>query len=177
MERRSVLIASLIAFAIVVGTDVLYVGVINIQGESERPYIPRFVAGYLAVMSALILIALLPRTEIAQIRGPMRAAAAGGLLVLGFLSAFSIGLPLVLAGIVMTFALGRTLREPRHGLARLSGLAAAVLAVTVLIAGLEVTERVIECPASGQVSGGGSGFFTGSYQYECVNGVAHFHSG
>jgi hypothetical protein len=57
------------------------------------------------------------------------------------------------------------------------GVAAALVAVAVLIAGFEVTERVIVCPESGTVGGGGSGFVTGSYHYQCVNGRLTFMSG
>src|SRR5207245_5296625 len=92
MERRSVLISSSVAFVIVLVADVVYVGLINAQGPSAQPYIPRFVAGYLAVMAALIAVAMLPRQEIETIRVPLRAAAAAGLLVMGFLAAFTIGL-------------------------------------------------------------------------------------
>jgi hypothetical protein len=141
------------------------------------PYIPRFIAGYLAVMAALIAIALAPRPEVAAIRVPLRAAAAAGLFVLGFLAAFSIGPPLVVAGFLMTLALARTVREPRRAVARLSGLVAAALAIALLLAGMEVTQRMIVCPDQGTSAGGGSGFLTGPYQYECNDGELHYHSG
>jgi len=148
---------------------------INGQGPSAQPYIPRFVGGYLAVMAALIVVALLPRPEIVPIRAPLRAAAAAGLLVLGIFAAFSIGLPLVVAGILTGFALSRTQREPRRGVARVSGLVAAALTVAVMIAGLDVTQRLIVCPDSGEVGGGGSALLGGSYQYECKNGQLTVH--
>ena len=178
MERRSILITSLVAFAIVLATDVLYGGIINAQGGTDpMPYVPRFVAGYMALMAALIAIALLPRAEIVPIRAPLRAAAAAGLLVLGFLAAFSVGPPLVIAGLLVSFAFSRTIRGARSRPARFSGLAAAFVAVAVLLAGFEVAQRVVVCPEAGQMSGGGSGFLSGPYQYECNNGVATFHSG
>ncbi|TMD11502.1 MAG: hypothetical protein E6I96_15095 [Chloroflexi bacterium] len=176
MERRSVLISSSVAFVIVLVADVVYVGLINAQGPSAQPYIPRFVAGYLAVMAALIAVAMLPRQEIETIRVPLRAAAAAGLLVMGFLAAFTIGLPLVSAGILVTVALNRTVRTARSRPARLGGLLAAALAVALLLAGFELTQRLIDCPATGQTAGGGSGLVTGPYQWECVNGRPIFHS-
>src|SRR6266849_1424882 len=101
MERRLVRVTSLVAFAIVLATDVLYVALIDSQGQGvPMVYVPRFVAGYLAVMAALIGAALLPAREIAVIRFPLRAAAAGGLLVMGLLAAFSVGAPLVVAGLL-----------------------------------------------------------------------------
>jgi len=162
MERLSVRIVSILAFAIVLATDVLYVVLINAQGQSAQPYIARFVGGYLAVMAALIAVALVPRPETARIRVALRAAAAGGLLLMGFLASFT---------------LTRTARENRSRPARLSGLVAAAVAVVVLLTGLEVTQRLIVCPDEGTQAGGGSGLITGPYQYECNNGTMHFHSG
>jgi hypothetical protein len=175
MERLLIRVTSLVAFAIVLATDILYVGLIGSQGQDFQPYVPRFVASYLAVMAALIVIALLPRPEIFAIRLPMRAAAAGGLLALGFLAAFSIGLPLVVAGVLTTVALTRTSRRPGSALRRLAGLGAALLAIGLLVAGLEITGRLIVCPETGTGSGTGSGLVTGSYSYECNQGSLRIH--
>lgn len=177
MERSSVRVSSFVAFAIVVVLLVLYIALINGQGPSDQPFVPRFVGGYLAVMAALIVVALLPRPEIVSIRAPLRAAAGAGLLMFGVFAAFSIGLPLVVAGILMTFALSRTRREPRRGVARLSGLVAAALTIAVLIAGLDITQRLIVCPDSGQSAGGGTGLLGETYQFECNNGRLSYHSG
>lgn len=176
MERRLVVWLSAVAFAIVTAVDIFYVALVKAQGPARQPYISRFVAAYMAVVAAMIVISLLPRPEIVRIRVAMRAAAAGGLFTLGFVAAFTIGPPLVLAGFLVFLVLTRTARETRSRPARLSGLVAAALAVVVLLAGLEVTQRLVDCPAQGSVAGGGSGLLTGPYQYECVNGVAHFHS-
>lgn len=168
-------VTSFVAFAIVVVVVLLYIALIDAQGTSQQPYVPRFVGGFLAVMAALIVIALVPRPEIVNIRAPMRAAAGAGLLMLGIFAAFSIGLPLVVAGVLVTFALSRTQRTPRRGAARLSGLVAAALTIAVLIGGLDVTQRLIVCPDSGQSAGSGSGIVSGSYQYECNNGRLTLH--
>ena len=170
------LIVSVIAFVLVLLTDLLYIVLINSQGQSVQPYIPRFVGSYLAVIAAIIGLALLPRDEMVQIRVPLRAAAAAGLLVLGFLTGFSIGLPLVLAGLLTTFALTRTSREARSRPARLSGLVAAAVSVAILLAGLEVSTRTIVCEPGSNDAGGGSSLILGQYQYECVNGELRFHS-
>ena len=171
------LVPSLVAFAIVLATDILYVTLINSQQPGDPAvYVPRFVASYLAVMAALIGVALVPAKEVAVIRFPMRSAAAGGLLALGIIAAFSIGLPLVIAGSLVGFALARTVREP-GSLPRWSGVVVALLAVAVLIGGFEVTQRLIVCPETGTMGGGGSGFVTGPYHYQCVNGQLNFQSG
>jgi hypothetical protein len=90
---------------------------------------------------------------------------------------FSIGLPLVIAGAMAAAATARTMLGHRGMVSSLSALAAAVTAIAILIAGFEVTERLIVCPDHGSMGGGGSGFVTGPYQYECVDGKLTFHSG
>jgi hypothetical protein len=181
MERPVVRVTSLVAFAIVLTTDILYVTLIIAQNQgspTDTPYIPRFVASYLAVMAALIVLALVPRPEIEPLRFPMRAAAAAGLLGLGILAAMSIGLPLVAAGILVGVALGRTqLASGGSRMRRLAGVAAAVLSLAVGVVGLDVAGRAIVCPAVGTSSGGGAHLLGGSYQYECNNGELHWSSG
>src|SRR5437879_11870486 len=104
MERLLIRVTSLVAFAIVLATDILYVGLIGSQGQDFQPYVPRFVASYLAVMAALIVIALLPRPETVAIRLPMRAAAAGGLRAWGVLAAVALGPRRVGAGRLLPVA-------------------------------------------------------------------------
>ncbi len=135
-----------------------------------------FVALYLVALVAL-LGASLRRRWSASARLPLRAGAAGGLLVLGVLAISSIGLPLLVAGALATGATVRTLRGPFATPSSLSAVAAAVVAVAVLVAGFEVTERLIVCPAHGSASGGGSGLVTGPYHYDCMDGRLTLHSG
>ena len=181
MERPVVRITSLVAFAIVLATDVIYVALINAQNQGasdDMPYVPRFVAGYLALMAALVALALLPRREIEPLRFAMRAAAAAGLLGLGILAAMSVGLPLVLAGILVGVALGRTTQAPgASAMRRLAGLMAAVLSLGVAFVGLDLASRAIVCPEVGQSGGGGSHLLGGTYQYECNNGELRMTSG
>ncbi len=166
-----------VALAIVVLEDAVYVLLIRSQAEvAPDAYTVPFVAGYLVVMAALLATSLV-RLPNPSWRMPLRAGAAGGLLVLGIIAAFSIGLPLILAGILATGASVRTLKGPVWTSTGLFGVAAAVAAVAVLVTGFEVTERMIVCPASGNVNGGGTGFVTGPYHYECVDGQLSFHSG
>lgn len=135
-----------------------------------------FVAAYLVALAVLLAASLMRRWGVPA-RLSLRAAAAAGLLVLGVLAIFSIGLPLVIAGAMATGATVRTLRGPFFATSSLVAVAAAVAAVVVLVAGFEVTERLIVCPSQGTVTGGGSGFVTGQYHYSCVNGRLSFRSG
>ena len=166
------------AVIVVLATDVAYLLVIRAQNTQDAPTqsIVPFIAAYLMGIAALLAASLI-RSLSPNLRLPSRAGAAGGLLVLGVLSLFSIGLPLVVAGAMATGATVRTLRGPLLTSSSLFAAGAAVLAVVVLITGFEVTERVIVCPAHGSSGGGGTGFVTGPYYYDCVDGRLSFHSG
>jgi len=177
VERRSVRIASLIAIGIVLATDSLYVVLIRSQGSAPQVYLPIFVSGYLALMAVLIAIALISRPELARAGAALRIAALTGLVVLGFVAAFSIGVPLIVAGLLVLVALVRSTQVAPARFAFVSGVVAGSLALVLLIAGLEVTDRLIVCPDSGTMSGAGRGFVTGPYHYECNEGELHFHPG
>jgi hypothetical protein len=171
------------ALVVVLATVVAYVLAIraqnmqNAQGDGAPDiFTVPFVAAYLVAIAALLTTSQLRRLSSA-LRFALRTAAAAGLLVLGVLSLFSIGLPLVVAGAMATGATVRTLRGPLVTSSSLFAVGAAVIAVVVLITGFEVTERLIVCPAQGSSGGGGTGFVTGPYYYDCVDGRLTFHSG
>ena len=82
-------------------------------------------AGGAIVLAGLLAASLLRRWN-AAVRLALRAAAAGGLLVLGVLAIFSIGLPLLIAGAMATGATVRTLGGPIVTVPSLSAVAAAV---------------------------------------------------
>jgi hypothetical protein len=176
-EGRALRVMVMIAFVIVLVTDVGYVLLIRTQ----QPYPPDaftvpFVAAFLALMAAMLGVSLLDSGPIVRLRPALRAGAAAGLLVLGVLALFSIGLPLVVAGALATGAALRSL-VGRRRTAVVAEFIAAVLVLVVLVSGFEVTERLIVCPAIGESGGGGPGFVTGGYHWECVNGQLNMHSG
>lgn len=165
------------ALVFVAATDAAYLLLKVGQGGAGLDVVTVvFVVAYLLAIAALLGASLMRRWS-AGARLPLRAAAAGGLLVLGVLAISSIGLPLLISGAMATGATVRTLRGPFATPSSLSAVAAAVVAVAVLVAGFEVTERLIVCPAHGSASGGGTGLVTGAYHYECVDGRLTFSSG
>jgi hypothetical protein len=169
IRRLGVVVAIL-----VVVVDVLYVRyIVFVQGAtSDQPWRVPFVASYLA---AIAICALLSATLPAgSWRLALIGAATAGLLVLGFFGLFSIGLPLFLMGLVAVGILvGQITRAQSRRAAAGVSIAGILAAVVVLMAGFEITARIIACPP-GAVSGGGSGggFLTGSYSYTCQNGRA-----
>jgi hypothetical protein len=179
-EGRTTRVLVAVPIVVVIVMDALYVAiVVNQNSQGLAPpnlYTFPFIVAYLAVMAVLLTASLMSRRT-ASARTALRAAAAGGLLVLGVVAMFSIGLPLVIAGAMATVATVRTMLGHRAMLSAVSAGAAAAIAVAVLIAGFEVTQRLIVCPEHGTMGGGGSGFVTGPYQYECVEGKLSFHSG
>ena len=165
------------ALVFAAATDAAYLLLKSGQGGAALDIVTvAFVACYLAAVAALLGASLTRRLS-ASMRLPLRAAAAGGLLVLGILAISSIGIPLLIAGAMATGATVRTLRGPFATPASLSAVAAAFAAVAVLVAGFEVSERLVVCPGHGTVSGGGTGLVTGPYHYECVDGRLTFESG
>jgi hypothetical protein len=138
MERTSVVLPSVLAAAGVLAIELLYVTLVAAQGGAEPgSYVPHFVSGYLVLMAVLIVIALIPNPRLDSLRVPLRAAASGGLLVLGILAAASFGLPVVVAGLLAGFALTRTKSRPAQWWA---GAAASLVSVAVLLAGFQLTE-------------------------------------
>ena len=167
------------AIVLVLADVIVYQILIRGQGGSspESAATVPFVTGFLLLMAVLLWLSLLGRSPLVALRPALRAAPAAGLLVLGFFALFSIGLPIFLAGILATIAAVLAQIDPHSRNAVLSGVAAAVVAVMVLVAGFEVTQRIILCPPTGSMGGGGSGFLTGAYHYECVDGTLTWHSG
>lgn len=110
-----------------------------------------FVAGYLMLMAIVLTLSLFDGPRLVAMRPVLRTAAAAGLLVLGVFALFSIGLLIVLAGVLATIGAIRSMAVPR--LARRTGLleiVAAVIAVTVPVGGFVVTQRLILCPPQGR---------------------------
>jgi hypothetical protein len=166
------------ALVVVLATDVAYLLVIRAQGGADptTEYTVPFVAGYLVIIAAAMAASLMRWTPAVAIM-PLRAAAAGGLLVLGLFAIFSIGLPLLVAGSTAGVAAWFTLGGSQPKSSVLLGLGAAAVAVAVLVVGFTVTAGIIVCPARGSMSGGGTRLVTGPYYYDCVNGELTYHSG
>jgi hypothetical protein len=176
-ELRSTHLLVWIAVVMVLVTDVGYVLIIRSQ-EPVPPdrYRGVFVATYLALSAAMLATSLLRRPLVVRLRPALRAAASAGLLVMGVLALMSIGVLLLVAGAFATGAAVRSLAGLRWEGA-ISEVAAAIIAVAVLVAGFEVTERMIVCPSTGSSGGGGYGLVTGGYHWSCVDGRLDFQPG
>ena len=121
--RRGVWPAA-VAAGLVGGDLVLYIVVISDQGDLGRGRV-WFVALMLLVAAACCLLAAVRRDD--RVRPIVAWAGAGGLLSLGVLGIFSIGLPLLVAGILMVTA------AMRMGVARGGEVAAAVAFVVAAL--------------------------------------------
>jgi hypothetical protein len=177
VDSRPARFMTWMAVVIVLATGIAYSLLTRSQRSASLDVlIVPFVTAYIFLMAALLALSLTGELR-AGLRMPMRAAAAGGLLVLGILSLFSIGLPLVVSGALATGATVRALREPRVKSGMLTAAGAAVLAVALLVAGFEGAERYIVCPSTGSAGGAGAGLVSGPYYYDCIDGRLSFHSG
>src|SRR5437868_3345396 len=113
---------------IAAAVDILYIGLVNSQGGGDPEYlrIP-FVAAFIALMA--ICAALSARRSSITVRAALLGVSAGGLLLLGFFAIFSIGLPLLLAGVLALLGVILTLSHaggaaPQIGRAALGATAA-----------------------------------------------------
>jgi len=159
------------AAIIAAADDILYVGAASSDAQFLR--VP-FVAGFIALMA--ICAALSARASATRWRPLLLGVAMAGLLLLGVIGILSIGLPLLVAGLLALVGLINSLSRPgsapgRSGRAP-AGMAAggALLAVVVLLSGFIVTELAIRCPARGVMGGSGPSVLGGSYAYSCDNG-------
>jgi hypothetical protein len=167
-----------IAVVLVLLGDAAYVALVATEGTYPRDVLTvPFVAGYWAVMAAMLGLSLLDRPPLASLRPALRAGAAAGLLITGVLGLFTIGLPMVVAGALATGAAVRTLAGRDRRRAMLTEVVAAVIAVVVVVAGLEITARVIVCPSHGVSGGSGAGLVSGDYHWKCTDGRLTFTSG
>lgn len=181
-EGRSLRLMVWIAIVIVVVVDIGYVLLIGSQGTNPGGGPPSdvvsvgFVATYLALAAGLLWVSLFDRPRLVRLRPAMRAWCAGALLVLGGLALGSIGLPILVAGALATGVAVRSLAGQGAWVAA-SEAVAACLAVCVLVAGFEVTGRLIVCPAHGFSGGSGYNLVTGGYHWTCVDGRLDYRAG
>jgi hypothetical protein len=177
-DSRTTRTLVLIAAVVVVVGDAGYVLIVATQGSyPPDAFTVPFLAGYWLLMAVMLGVSLLDRPRLATLRPALRAGAAAGLLVTGVLGLFSIGLPMVIAGALATGAAVRTLAGRDRRWVVSTEVVAAVIAVVVVVAGLELTARVILCPPHGQSGGGGTGLVSGDYHWTCSEGHLTFASG
>src|SRR5258708_23454535 len=166
-----------IALVIVVVTAFGYVLIIRAQ-ETYPPeaFVVPFVAGYLALMAAMLGVSLRPGRLAVRLRPALRGGAAAGLLAIGVLALMSIGILLVVARGLAAAAAVMTL-VGRHWSTFVHEAAAALVALALLVAGFEATDRLIICPAKGVSGGSGYGLVTGGCHHTCVGGHLDFRPG
>jgi hypothetical protein len=167
MRRVGLIVAIVVAVV-----DVLYIWFVGfVQGAtSDMPWVVPFVASYLGLLAVCALLSATGSPSSWRIA--LLGASAGGLVVLGFLALFSIGLLLFVMGLVSIAALLVAIRgTTNRGLAAGASIAGALIAVLIMVAGFAISDRIIAC-RPGVGSGGGTGFLTSSYSYTCQNGRA-----
>jgi len=171
MAARVLIAVAVVAIATIVA---LYLSIVRSQGgpPSDTPLVVPFVASYLALMAALLAASLFTP---AASRPALRAAASAGLVFMGVLAAFTIGLAiLVAAAPAIASAVLATRARPGGTTVASSGVA-VLLAVALLVAGFEFTWSYLVCPASGESGGSTASFLGHSSSYDCNNGVLTRH--
>lgn len=169
MARASrVLVAvAIVAIAAIV---VLYIALIRSQGEQDpvSALVVPFISAYLVVMAILLAASLLVRPAI---RPGLRGAASAGLLVLGWLAAFSIGVAVLIAAGLAIAATVLAINERPGAGSTVSAAGAGAVAVVVLIAGFEFAWQHPVCPPNGEVGGSIPSLIGHGSSYECNGGV------
>ena len=155
-----------------------YVAIIRSAGDRPADVLTApFVVAYLGLMAVLLAISTLDAPVVRGLRAALRGAASAGLLVLGVLGLFSIGLPILFAGAVATAATVMTLVSRPTVWQAVSAGAAGLVAVVVLLAGFEFVWHYLVCPSTGISAGTTPGIFLRSYSYECSYGHLKINSG
>jgi hypothetical protein len=161
--RRFAIVGGLLVFV----AEGVYLWILRQQGITDGTLRVPFVVAFIAVCGAAALVG-----AVAPLRGVrlvLLSFSAVGLLVMGFLAAFSIGLLLLVAGILIAITALRSLVSPLPPV--VSAVVGAALALLVLGVGFWATELPVSCPAGGASSGSGSRLFTGAYHWTCDNGT------
>lgn len=170
MDRRAARVLVWIALAVPLVMDAVYFSLIRGQNvRSPDLFTVPFVAAFMLLMTALLGLSLSTRVG-PVLRATMRGGAAGGLIVLGFLGAFSIGAPILLAGLVAAIAFGLSIDRRAWAGSLLAGTLTAIVFGFGFVVGIDAANRVIVCPPESTEGGGGAGIVLGPYQYQCSGG-------
>jgi hypothetical protein len=165
--RWVVLTAVIVACAV----DIVYVSqIIGPPGGRPDPLVWRspFVAFFIAVMA--IAAALAIRPSAAGGRTVLLGLSSVGLLAMGYLAIFSVGLPLLVAGLGLLVALIYAVVASGQPAGVMRAAAGGLLALVIFFGGFELTAQAITCPVHAFEGGTGSSFLGGPYHYTCVDG-------
>jgi hypothetical protein len=158
--RWVVLIAVIVACAV----DILYVSqIVGPPGGRgySLPWRSVFVALFIAAMTMAAALAIRPSA--AAGRTVLLGLSSMGLLAMGYLAIFSVGLPLLVAGLGLLVALIYAVVASRQPAGVTRAAAGGLLALVIFFGGFELTAQAITCPAHGFEGGTGSSFLGGPY--------------
>lgn len=165
---RSIILVAVILAAV---DDFLYVSeVVGPPHQRGYPLVsrPAFVGAFIAITA--ISAALSLRSSAARWRTPLLGLGSVGLIAMGYIAMFSIGVPLLVAGLLCLIALIGTLVASGRRIAVLKAVVGGLLALAIFVGGFELTAQAITCPPHGFEGGSGSSFLRGSFHYLCVDG-------
>src|SRR5207248_4201627 len=163
--RRLAGVAAIIAAVV----DGFYYGFVSHpDGHDPLGWRVAFVATFIAVLA--ITAALSTRASATTWRPALLALSAIGLLSMGFIGIFSIGLPLLIAGALAFVALMFSLAASRQPAGILKAGAGGLLALAIFLGGFGATDHAIGCPATGVDLGCGAVVLIRPYRVACVVG-------
>jgi hypothetical protein len=159
-----------VAAIAVAAIDALYLTLVRSQGgpPPDNALVTPFVASYFALVALALVVSLLTPLSVSA---ALRGAAAGGLLLMAILTGFSIGIAVLLPAALSIAAAVVTVGGHPSRRAVVSTVVGIVVAVALLVAGLEIAWSYISCPATGESGGTTASFFGQGASYQCENGV------
>ena len=163
-----------VAVVAVLAIVVLYVSLIKGQGEQDpvSALVVPFIVGYLLVMAMLLVISMV---VVPAARPGLRGGASAGLLVLGWLAAFSIGVAVLIAAGLAIAATVLAINARPGPRSIWSAAGAGALAVLVLVVGFELAWQHPVCPPNGEAGGSIPSLVGHGSSYECNGGVLTIH--
>ncbi len=168
-EGRSARVLVAVAVVAIVAIDALYLAIVSSQGGAPPadPLVAPFLASYLGLVAVLLAVSMVAPDPV---KAGIRGAASAGLLVVGVLAAFSIGVAVLVAAALCIAALVMVVSRHPSRRTVIAAIAGCAVGVAVLVVGLQVAWQTIQCPASGDAGGTVPTFFGAGTSYECVNG-------
>lgn len=128
----------LVGAALAAATLILYLVIIGTEGDSlTQPRVVAVATGMGAVAAALAAGTLIRRPAV---RGGLLGAGTVGAIQLGLFGLFSVGFPLLLAGLFGVAALWDALSGPGRGTDRVAASISAVVAVVLILLAFSLTQ-------------------------------------
>jgi len=133
-EQRATRVLVSVAAVALIAIDVLYVGLVQSQGESPFPLVTRFITAFFAVVAAALIGSLFTPPAV---RLALRGAASGGLVAMTVMAAMSIGAAVLVPAALCGAATAVTVARAPSTRNVVVAIVAVIAGAGVFLAGLQ----------------------------------------